>query len=574
MSNEAARIKEKLGIIEFLRDYLDLRPAGKNWKALCPFHSERTPSFIVSPERQTWHCFGSCGEGGDIFKFLMQYEHIEFYEALAILAEKAGIPLERLSPREQKEFGVLYDIHVRATALFQAELQRNREALDYLLNRGLKKETIEEFSIGFCPPGDTVTSALLRAGFSVADLNRAGVSIKMRNNLERDKFEKRITFPIRNTVGKIAAFTGRILPKYDDPNSAFPAPKYLNSPETPIFNKSKVLYGLDKTKKAIAENKAALFVEGQMDLLMAWQCGVKNVVAVSGTDLTAHHLAQLRRIADTIIAGLDNDAAGLKALERGLEIFSDFDFYVKVINLGQFKDPADACKENPSFLGEAMAKAEPGFTVLFQSYWREAAAGDIAKKKRVIRHLLKKVRRLKSPTERAFWIADFARISGYTESALSAELETIPLDPVAAVGNEERRGEIGTTSEQELSKTDSLAERLCLLAARNDKYRELLRMKLDLLPERHRVMIESETSSPEWETLTMRAAAIPLPDDTLANEWDGLIRALETERLRAEQYRIKLELRTAESSGNEEKCKALLDEFDVVTKKLHKTKNP
>ena len=304
MARETDLIKERLDLVDFLRSYLKLLPAGKNLKALCPFHQEKTPSFIVSPERKIWHCFG-CGEGGDLITFAMKYENLEFPEALRFLAEKAGVTLRSINPAEQKQFGILYDIHEAAKSFFKQELLKNQKALEYLKERGLKNETVEEFELGFASGGESLTLHLINLGYDVGDIVRSGLAHKNVKGLHRDRFGGRIIFPIVNHVGKVVAFTGRLF----EPAPSSEIPKYLNSPETPIFNKSKILYGFNKSKNEIAKSHTAFLVEGQMDFLLAWQSGVQNAVAVSGTGLTPHHLERLRRSEPPIAKRVKNPFA-------------------------------------------------------------------------------------------------------------------------------------------------------------------------------------------------------------------------------------------------------------------------
>ena len=248
MTSPVQEIKDRLDIVEFIRSYVPLLPAGKNFKANCPFHKEKTPSFMVSPERQTWHCFGSCSEGGDIFKFLMKYENLEFYEVLKILAEKAGIELRQIAPAEQKQFNVLYEINEEAKEFFKKNLEGSVEAKKYLLDRGLKKETIEEFELGFSSnKWEELSLYLIKKKYSAFDIERAGLAYKNERGSLIDRFRGRIMFPIHNHFGKVIGFSGRILPELD----AGEAGKYINSPETLIFNKSKILYGFHKSKNFI-----------------------------------------------------------------------------------------------------------------------------------------------------------------------------------------------------------------------------------------------------------------------------------------------------------------------------------
>lgn len=279
-TNPVEEIKNKIDIVQVIGSYIEVKPAGRNFKARCPFHGEKTPSFMISADRQTWHCFGSCNEGGDVFSFLMKYENIEFYEALKILAEKAGVELKKLSPEDQKQFGILYDINEAAKDFYKQELQKNQKVLEYIKSRGLTEETIKEFELGFAPQAwDHATIYLTGKGFNAQDIERAGIDFRNDRGSYIDRFRGRIMFPIWNHTGKVVGFTGRIMPEYDTGETG----KYINSPETPIFNKSRVLYGFNKAKSHIREMQFALLVEGQMDLLMCVQDGLKNVVAASGT---------------------------------------------------------------------------------------------------------------------------------------------------------------------------------------------------------------------------------------------------------------------------------------------------
>ncbi|KKS80180.1 MAG: primase protein [Candidatus Woesebacteria bacterium GW2011_GWC1_43_10b] len=300
------QIKDKLDLVEFLKGYVELKPAGKNQKANCPFHKEKTPSFMVSPERQMWRCFG-CGEGGDIFKFVMRYENLEFYEALRVLAEKAGVDLKHGSSADQRQLNNLYELVAAAKDIFATHLKNSKEAIAYLKERNLTGQTAKEFELGFSPDqSDTVTMELVNKGFRMEDIVRAGLTIKTERGKYLDRFRGRIMFPIHNHFGKPVGFTGRVLPGADDQFG-----KYVNTPETPLFNKSRVLYGFWKSKKLVREAKKALLVEGQMDFLQLWQNGITNVVATSGTALTGDHLRALGRVADEIVVAFDRDEAGL-----------------------------------------------------------------------------------------------------------------------------------------------------------------------------------------------------------------------------------------------------------------------
>lgn len=571
MVKETDLIKNKLEIVEFLRSYLNLSPAGRNFKAVCPFHHEKTPSLIVSPEKQIWHCFG-CGEGGDIIKFVMKYDNLEFPEVLRFLAEKAGIPLQHLNPAQQKEYGILYDIHVIATEFFQKQLEKNERALAYLKKRKLNDDTIKEFQIGYAMGGESLTLHLLKHDFDINDISKSGLIYKNNRGLFRDRFEERIVFPIHNTVEKVVAFTGRYMGERTD------APKYLNSPETPIFNKSRVLYGFHKSKHEIARLNSAFLVEGQMDFLMAWQSGVKNGIAVSGTGLTRQHLEKIRRGADTIVVSFDNDPAGLTALERSFEIFSEFDFHMKAIQLGKYKDPAEACEEDPTFLTKAIEHAKPAFSYLLDHYFGkdEEKQNDIAETKKITMHLLEKVSKVKSGIEQNILIKDLARITGTREDILSAELQEIKRKQEEKMeGKEEKKEAKYPTEEPNTpSRVKLISERLLALAFTNEELWGIVKSEKELIAHEYRSVLENPDS--EQASIFKMRGSYEFSDTSpkvLKKEFDDLISYLRLEDMKQKQLEIQKKLKLAERKNDEEQIKTCLQEFDVIAKKIHELKS-
>jgi DNA primase len=568
MAKDVDLIKEKLDLTDFLRSYMTLSPAGKNLRGLCPFHQEKTPSFMVSPERKMWHCFG-CGLGGDVIKFAMLYDHLEFPEALRFLAEKAGISIQTMNPAQQREFGILYDLHEEAKNFYKGELAKNQPAQKYLKDRGIKPETIEEFELGYSPGGDSLTVHLIKKGHSVDDVMRAGLAHKNTSGLFRDKFFERVIFPIANQVGKTVAFTGRILPeaeaKYKD--SPTPPPKYLNSPETPIFNKSRTLYGFDHSKKSISDSRTVVLVEGQMDFLGAWQAGIKNVTAVSGTGLTPYHLEKLRRFADTALVSFDNDAAGLKALERTLGSFNSFDFHVKVIDLGKFKDPADAAQSDPGFLKRAIDSAKPAFEYIFGVYFRPSvwSENDIPKQKRIIRHLLGMVKSLKSAVEENIWIKDLSKRSGISESALTEELGASEEEPSYGGGESDGVGEVPLPDY-----VDAVAKRLVALALTNANFMDILKANSQLLPDAYQKMLADQGGEArgflELQSAYEFANAEP---DRLEKEFKDLMKRIQTVSLKDRQLSLKHALKRAQSVGDDDSVNKILNDFSDTTKQIN-----
>lgn len=559
-------IKEKLDIVDFLRSYIQLSPAGRNLKALCPFHQEKTPSFIVSPDKKIWHCFG-CGEGGDIVTFLMKYEHLEFPEALRVLAERAGVPMKSLSPTQEREFGILYDIHESASEFFVDELKKNEKIQKYLEKRGIKKDTIEEFGVGFSPLGDKLTLYLLKKKFELKDIMRAGLTQKWKG-LNRDRFEGRIIFPIHNSFGKVVAFTGRIF-QVREGGEIDEAAKYLNSSDTPIFNKSKILYGLHKSKKGISESRSAFIVEGQTDLLMAWQSGIKNVIAVSGTALTRDHLERLKRFADTIYISFDNDDAGLHALERGIDIFHEFDFHVKAINLGKFKDPAEAVEKDPEFLKTAITQAKPALEYVFEKYFPEGSNTelDISKRKRIIAHLLGKIKRMKSAVEEGIWIKNLSKISDIGEGALLEEFDKIQIK------NRPITDETEIETKTEPTRQEVLARRLVLLGFTAPEFFSIVKQNKKLFPENYQNIIDAPKDE-KYEIFRMRSVYEFQGEDksSLEKELHKLLGYLKLEYLEKKRRALHKDLKNAETGEKEKELEKIMKDFNSLSKEIHELK--
>jgi len=417
------QIKEKLDIVEFLKGYIRLQPAGKNFKALCPFHNEKSPSFMISPERQTWHCFG-CALGGDIFAFLMRYENLEFGEAMRLLAEKAGVDLKFSNSPDYKFSGLLYEINDAATKFFVSKLAEAAVSSAYLKSRGLLDETIHEFEIGWSSnEPEALNLHLLNLGYAPPDIVRAGLAFKSERGFQLDRFRGRLMFPIHNHLGKVVGFTGRILPELDTGQMG----KYVNSPETPIFNKSKLLYGFWKSKNAIREANEVFLVEGQMDFLMSYQAGIKNVVASSGTALTAEHLLAMRRLTDQMVINFDSDEAGMAAGERAIDLAQAHDYTVRIVLLGSAKDPAEAIQKDPVSFLKLYKEARPAPEFYFERYLAQFASlspADLLRAsgfKKNLRIVLGKIKNMTSPVEQSGWLRELGRRTGIEENALREE---------------------------------------------------------------------------------------------------------------------------------------------------------
>lgn len=560
---EAELVKQKLDIVSVLKGYITLTPAGKNFKAVCPFHNEKTPSFMVSPDRQSWHCFGSCQEGGDVIKFVMKYENLEFPEALRFLAEKAGVALPSFQRREERMFYTLYDIYAEARNFFAEALAASPEALEYVKSRGLKEETVKDFEIGYAPGGEELTLRLLQKKFSLDDILNSGLSVRTRQGLNRDRFQNRLMFPIQNSIGKTVAFGGRILPKYESEHE----PKYVNSSDSPIYNKSKILYGFDRTKGFIAKSKSAMLVEGYMDAVMAWQGGVKNVAAVSGTALTSYHLERLRRLSDTVFLCFDSDLAGIRAMERGLDLILPLDFYVRAVNLGKYKDAGEAVQAEPEFLAKAVAAAEPAFRALIKVYSAAVDGRDLSFKKRAIRHLLRKILKMKSAVERDQWLHEMAHSFSAAEGSLREDLANLPPPKMGANPEETKEAEKG--DQGGLPRVDLIARRAVALALAFDGFWDIIRAKRDFFPPLYHSYVDNPAAASGLLEMQASLSVGSGDKEKAAQELNSLLSELQREQYRRRQEELKREIRNAQNRGDETAAASLMAELSSVARELN-----
>lgn len=353
MSTPVEQIKERLSILDVVAPYVQLQKAGKHFKGKSPFTNEKTPSFFVSPDRGVYYCFSS-GKGGDIFRFVEEMEGVDFRGALKILADRAHVELVPESPQKRTERETLYEILESATAFFERMLAERPEIQAYLARRGVSKRSVVHWRIGYAPDGWRVLKEhLLAEGFNEALILRSGLIKKQADGGKDsyDVFRDRVMFPITDTSGRVVAFSGRAM-------GSDPAlPKYVNSPETELYEKSHVLFGYDKAKQRIRSNDFSLIVEGQFDLVLAHQAGFSNTVAISGTALSAQHVTLLARLSKRVVLALDADRAGIESVKRASERLLEHGMDVKVARMPHGKDPADLVAESPALLKEEIGRA-------------------------------------------------------------------------------------------------------------------------------------------------------------------------------------------------------------------------
>jgi len=449
-------IKQRLDIVDVVSEYVRLEKAGRNFKALCPFHSEKTPSFFVSPERQSWRCFG-CGAGGDIFSFVRRKEGVDFGEALKILAQKAGIPLRQEGKKDEKAER-LYQINEAAAGYYHYLLLNGAVAQgtrNYLKKRAISGETIDEFQLGYSPDSwDGVKQYLMAMGFSEDEVITCGLLIPGEKG-SYDLFRGRLMFPIRDVRGRVLGFGARAL--------ADSTPKYLNSPQTLIFDKGSILYGLDRAKDAIREQKRVVIVEGYMDVLTAHQHGIRNVVATMGIALTERQIAAIKGLTKNIVLALDADAAGDEATRRGIQISREvmprtalemrnllgassvLSAEIKVITLPQGKDPDELIKESAEEWQRLITEASP----MMDYFFAAASKLDLARpeaKAQASEQLLPLIAEIEDGVQRESYLWKLSRLLDVSYRTLERRAAQLyrtkserakgePLRPSAAAGD-------------------------------------------------------------------------------------------------------------------------------------------
>ncbi|MGZ5504083.1 MAG: DNA primase [Chthoniobacterales bacterium] len=525
-NNTIEQIAAANDIVEVIGSYFPLKRAGASYKALCPFHQEKTPSFTVSPQRQAFHCFG-CGAGGNVFRFVMDYEHLDFPSAVKKLAARVGITvIEERSfsasdDRQHETRKTLLQLHAEAAEWFHENLMKRdwaKPARDYLKNRGIDKEIARNWQIGFAPDSwDAFLNWALEHGYRRAEIAQSGL-VKPRDENRPDgevydRFRGRIIFPIHNDVGEVIAFSGRVLDKESE------GAKYLNSPETPLFRKGRILFGLHKTKRPLIEANSAIVCEGQLDLITLYEAGITNVVAPQGTAFTEDQARILKRFVSEVVLCFDADAAGQKAAERSLESLLENDLLVRIAEMPAGEDPDSIVRKK----GKAEFEKRIAGARVFFDYWidREAAATDLnslGAKMQLARRLAEMVGRVHDPIMRSEVASKITARIGVTPQDFGALLAKP--QPHRFSNVEER----ARTRPAPAPRHD--VAMLCLLALRDAEAREFLlqqdwREVLAQTPESEMLVriLESDLQPDDPASTSVFLATLSPEEEALASSW-------------------------------------------------------
>lgn len=596
-------IKEKLNIVDIVGEYVKLEKAGANWKARCPFHNEKTPSFTVNEEKKMWHCFG-CNKGGDMFSFVMEIEGLEFRETLKLLAEKAGIKLADINPQYSQSKNSVREIIELATKFYEKQLwdgAGRKKVLEYLKERGLKDETIKSFRLGYAPPGwENALNFLLGRGYTASDIAKTGLLVQKTNNANQaeshrlkanyyDRFRDRIMFPIANHMGEVIGYSARVAPGGDETQA-----KYINTPETIAYNKSKALYGIDKAKTAIKKKNEAVVVEGNMDVIAAHQAGFENTVAISGTALTFEQVDMLRRYTENIKLFFDMDEAGRTAAQKSAIMIFQGELNPYMVFTSQGKDAADIAKDNPEELRAIIEKARPAMDYFFHLVLDRHNLDQSAGKKQAAKEILPYIAAISDRIERSHWVRKLAHRLETPEEAINNLLGELRdkekkgnNSPMRAEASKESfprsrfeniRGKIASillsdpamwqAADEDSEKSGLLAEGIDPLAFLMKKGKGCDYQVIKLLQETdgtemHKILYNIHNKAQEEN------AAQEVIDQE--GQLEQYLNDLAKEKIKNQIRIIVRDIQKAEASGDRAAVGLLMEQFSDLSKKVHST---
>lgn len=605
MIDQLEEIKRKIDIVQLIGEYVPLKKSGQNFKGLCPFHSEKTPSFVVSPERQIWHCFGQCAEGGDIFRFLMKMENLEFGEALRELAKRAGVTLAAYKPTEgERQKQVLYEINHLAAEFFHFLLTSHpsgKKALNYILGRGISRDSLKRFKIGFAPNmWDGLQKYLIgKKGYRAEDLERAGLTIKSKKQYGEaslsgdlrysayrnyyDRFRNRLMFPLKDHHGNVCGFAGRILdPQVEEA-------KYVNTTETLIYHKSELLFGLSETKEEIKKAKEAVLVEGELDAISSYQADVKNVVAIKGSALTASQVQVLSRFTKKITFALDSDIAGDQAAHRGIEIADESGFSMMVVEIKGGKDPDEVAQKDPEGWKKMVAGVVPVFDYFLDSAFLRFDEKTAEGKREIGRKLVPVLAKISDKIMQSHYIQLLAERLAVPEEAIVAQIaKQETLGAAADTGGTKTGG--SPKSRREITEQHLLA--LCFASGNwpwlrkrkvgrlietarlkriVETLNEYLKRFKTVNSERFVKMLAPELAESFNQLYFYDLAEILNDDDKLKTEFAETTRQLEKISIKEKLNQLATEIRTTEKPGapsDKKNMDKLHEEFRDLTARL------
>lgn len=606
MSTVTEEIKVRLSVVDIVGEYVRLQKAGSNFKGLCPFHNEKSPSFSVNEERAMWHCFG-CGKSGDIFTFLMEREGLSFPEALRLLADKAGVEVPK-GPNRTTEGNRDRSLEIleAATTFYEGLFARDDcPARTYVSARGISDDMARAFRLGYAPNAwDGVQNELLRREYRLDEIEKAGLLVRKdtasgaRVSSHYDRFRDRVMFPVCDVLGRVVGFSARVLPGADEKSA-----KYINTPETDVYHKSRALYGISQAKAGIRRENAVIIVEGNMDVIALHQAGFDNAVAVSGTALTSSHLDILRRLTDRVILFFDMDPAGQEAAKKSAVLGFQYDMDVSIVSLAHGKDAAELAKDDPGALADAIANARVAMEYFLSRILESHDRKDSSGKKAIARESLALIDALRNDVEKDTWLR---RLADDLDVGVQALLGVLSQTRSAAAPWQKSGPSSRDLVEPTLlTRSDALIEKAVgLMLAVPDVWKHAITalsaqdraevrefFSQDSLA--HLVFDKAEEVSYNFETFrfslrddNMRSRAERLHYQNLIGEsqtdsfenpdiedalrrFDTVFSQMDTELLKRQLHRIVADMKRAEASGDKQAVALLSREFSELSRRMN-----
>src|SRR3989338_5807860 len=580
-------ILSRVDIVEVVSGYIPLKRAGRNFRALCPFHHEKTPSFMVSSDRQIYHCFG-CQAGGNAFNFLIQYERLEFPEAVHALAKKAGVVLPESQKQDDKTTSLitqLYRINELTASFYESNLNSTAglEAKKYLLKRGINEMTMKLFKLGHTSRSwDTLINHLRNKSINLSLLEKAGLILSKEGGGYYDRFRARIIFPIFDIKSRVLAFGARVVPGAGQDAGENASPKYINSPETPIYIKGRNLYGLNLAKDAIRENDSVVIVEGYLDFIIPYQAGLKNIVASLGTALTTEQARLIKRYTHNAVMVYDADAAGQMAVLRTLDIFIEEGMNVKIVSLPEGFDPDSFTRKNGiGNFKEKINQAASLFDYKLRVLRTRYSVKDIEAKALISFEMLLTINRFKNAILKAEYIKRLAQELDIREDALLQELNKIK--EVKAYPGQDAQGPIKKAlninpteklliklmlEEEEL--INQIRERLEPADFQDERIARIVSLMFDLIEQGKNIepnKLINELDDESISQIICESTLLPqVPAQNKENVVNDCIMRLKNERVRTKKLHLHEQIKTAEGLGDDKNLHRLMQEFHCLIK--------
>jgi len=565
--SQIEEIKNKLNVVDVVGSYIKLTKTGINYRGVCPFHSEKKPSFFVSPNRQMWHCFG-CGAGHSIFDFVMKIEGLEFGDALRILAAKAGIELKRENPKLRTERQRLYEICDLASCFFEKQLEASsvgKEAKEYLKKRGINDESIKKWRLGYSPDTwQSLSDFLVGKGYKRQEIIKAGLAVEKEDKSNSyDRFRGRIVFPIFDTNSQVIGFGARVFKIANEKETA----KYINTPQTLLYDKSSALYGINNAKLAVRKSNKCVITEGYTDTIMCHQAGFENTVAASGTALTSQHLNILKRYTENLILAFDMDLAGDNATKRGINLAESLNFNIKIIDTySGAKDPAEIILESPENWSDSIEKARSIMDYYFDSALSAFDKAIPEGKKQIGRIILPAIKRIQNKIEQSHWIQKLSQKLGVREEAIIDELNLVK-DVRHPMSQNFATSDVAMALSA-AGRKKMIEDKIISLVVKDPE-------NLNLIEDCHQALFCEETKSflenlknpndefKEFADAAALRAEVELEEDG-CHEIQLCLALLKDINIREKRCRISEEIKKAEEAKDIEKVSKLIGEFNLI----------